>query len=79
MMTIDPEQDLLDKILGVMYKRPGMLLGVNKGFKYKGFSDGKYVKLKYSHMDVPQEAALDRVKPNPVNSQIKSVSDNQPI
>lgn len=22
-----------------------MLLGVNKGFKYKGFSDGKYVKL----------------------------------
>ena len=37
----DPEQDLLNKILDVMMKRPGMVLGVTKGFKYKGFSDNK--------------------------------------
>jgi hypothetical protein len=27
-----------------MTKRPGMLLGCNKGFPYKGFSDVRYIK-----------------------------------
>lgn len=32
---------MLDKIMNVMTKRPGMLLGVTKGFSYKGFFDEK--------------------------------------
>jgi hypothetical protein len=38
----DPEAKVLEKIFGAMTKRPDQLLGCNKGFPYKGFSDWKH-------------------------------------
>jgi hypothetical protein len=39
------KDEVLAKIMNVMTRRPGMVLGTTKGFPYKGFSDVKYMKL----------------------------------
>lgn len=44
-MLHENEDEIILRLMNAMTKRPNMLLGISKGFPYKGFSDGKFQKM----------------------------------